>query len=328
MVNVYIAGIAIIAAMLGIPVPKALEQEVYLIPTLIDTLEKKGDTETWMQNFEWRLGQQKQPEVQKRAPKKLDWDQGPELHVAAAIVIDEASGAILWQENPDRVAPIASITKLMTALVWLDHQPSGGFNALYTFSGRDNAPFGKELNLPVGSEMNLFNIWHSTLIGSDNDTALALAHSTGLSDDAFVGAMNDKARALGLSHAHFAEPTGLSSDDITSVEDVARLALAAFSTDEIAETTVRPSHIQETTNSSIRTVVHTTNLLLRDSDLTVTGGKTGFTDEAGYCVVVRVQVPDTARNVVVVILGAESDLGRFAEAKKLFEWTMAHYTWK
>lgn len=327
MVNVYIASLAIIAAMLGIPVPKALEQEVYVIPTLIDTLEKKGDAETWTQNFEWRLGQQKQPEIQKQTPKKLDWDQGPELHVAAAIVIDEASGAILWQENPDRVAPIASITKLMTALVWLDHQPVGGFNALYTFSGRDNAPLGKELNLPVGSEMNLFNIWHSTLISSDNDTALALAHSTGLSDSEFVQAMNDKAHALGLNRTHFAEPTGLSDKDVASVEDVARLAIAAFSTSEIAETTMRPSHIQETTNGSIRTVVYTTNLLLRDPDLTVTGGKTGFTDEAGYCVVVRVQVPDTDRNVVIVVLGADSDLDRFTQAKKLTEWTFSHFEW-
>jgi D-alanyl-D-alanine endopeptidase (penicillin-binding protein 7) len=176
--------------------------------------------------------------------------------------------------------------------------------------------------------MTVYNIWRSTLVGSNNDTALALAHSSTLSHEQFVAAMNVKAKSMGLTRTHFVDPTGLSAQDVSSAEDLARIARAAFSRQEIVEATTMTEHVQETVDAKFRTVVRTTNTLLFDKDIEVTAGKTGFIDEAGYCVVERVQVPGSKRNVIVVVLGTESDTDRFSEAKKLSQWAFAHFIWQ
>lgn len=329
MLSVALIHAAIVSSLLRAPIDAGYGAPYYPVSTQVGIATEKSneDTAKWATEFEWRLHNAIQQDIQKLAPRALDLDHGPELHARTAIAMDEASGEILWQLNPDRVQAIASTTKLMTTLVWLEHQPEGGFFAQHIFDERDNAPEGKELNLPMGESMTIYNIWRSTLVGSDNDTALALAHSSTLSHTEFVAAMNQKAHDMGLSHTHFVDPTGLSSQDVSSAEDLAHIARAAFSHPEVVDATTMTEHVQETVDTKFRTVVRTTNSLLFDRDLKVTAGKTGFIDEAGYCVVERIQVPGSKRNIIVVVLGTESDADRFTEAKKLAQWAFAHFQW-
>ncbi|MCW1930195.1 MAG: hypothetical protein KIH62_002655 [Candidatus Kerfeldbacteria bacterium] len=316
MLSIALIHATIVSSLLHGSIDIGYRASYYPVATQVDTV------------FEWRLHSSAQPEIQALAPRAKDLDRGPELNARTAVVIDEASGAVLWQLNPDHIQAIASTTKLMTALVWLEHQPDGGFFAQHTFDENDDAPEGKELDLPMGETMTIYNIWRSTLVGSDNDTALALAHSSTLSHEQFVAAMNQKARSMGVARTRFVDPTGLSALNVSSAEDLARIARAAFSRSEVVEATTMTEHIQETVDTKFRTTVHTTNTLLFDREITVTAGKTGFIDEAGYCVVERIQVPGTQRNIIVVILGTETEADRFSEAKKLAQWAFTHFVWK
>lgn len=186
---------------------------------------------------------------------------------------------------------------------------------------------GKELNLPEGEKLKAFDLLRSSIVGSDNDTALALAHTTGFSDQVYVGLMNEKARALSMKKSTFVDQTGLSAQNVSTPHDIARLAREAFSVPEIQQPAKMSEHRQETVDSHRLTRVFTTNKLLYDSELQLIGGKTGYTEEAGYCLVVQARVPNTDREVIVVVLGAPTEQGRFDEAKKVLLWTFSHYAW-
>lgn len=290
-------------------------QAEYIVPTV-----KERDA------FSWHI----QPQIRMKSEPPIPinhTDHGPQVQATSAIVMDVDTQRILWQLNPDEQRSIASLTKLMTALVWFDHQPAEGLDAVYTLTEKEHTRDGKELNLPSGETLRAFDLLRSSIVGSDNDTALALARSSGLSDEAFVARMNHKARALGMTHSAFVDPTGLSGENSATVHDVAVLARHAFFNPHIQEPAQMKEHLQETVDSHIFTRVRTTNRLLFDSSVQVMGGKTGYTHAAGYCVALQVREPNSGRDMIVVVLGAESDSGRFTEAKKLIDWTVAHYEW-
>lgn len=290
-------------------------QSEYIVPTVAES-----DT------FSWQI--QPQVRVEAEPPISINQsDHGPQLHADSAIVMDVETQRLLWQLNPDEPRSIASLTKLMTALVWFDHQPAEGLDAVYTLTEKENTRDGKELNLPSGSTLRAFDLLRSSIVGSDNDTALALARSSGVTDEAFVARMNHKARSLGMEHSTFVDPTGLRGENIATVRDVAVLARHAFANPHIQEPAQMKEHLQETVDSQIFTRVRTTNRLLFDPTVQVVGGKTGYTRDAGYCVALQIREPDSGRDIIVVVLGADSDIGRFTEAKKLIDWTVAHYEW-
>jgi D-alanyl-D-alanine carboxypeptidase len=119
----------------------------------------------------------------------------------------------------------------------------------------------------------------------------------------------------------------LSASNISTPFDIARLAAEAFSKSEIQEPSMMAEHYQVTVDTHVRTRVATTNRLLFDRDLVITGGKTGYTDEAGYCLVVKSRVPNSNREVIAVVLGSSTENARFDEVKKLLQWTFAHHAW-
>lgn len=295
-------------------------QSAYIVPTVEESVA--GDRDA----FSWQI--QPQFRVQAEPPVPINHtDHGPQLHAKSAIVMDVDTQRVLWQLNPDEQRSIASLTKLMTALVWFDHRPAEGLEAVYTLTEKENTRDGKELNLPSGEKLRAFDLLRSSIVGSDNDTALALARSSGLSDEAFVASMNHKARSLGMTRSVFVDPTGLRGDNIATVRDVAVLARHAFFNPHIQEPAQMKEHLQETVDSHLFTRVRTTNRLLFDPSVQIVGGKTGYTRDAGYCVALQVQEPNSGRDIIVVVLGAESDFSRFTEAKQLIDWTVAHYEW-
>ncbi|MFH1426148.1 MAG: serine hydrolase [Candidatus Kerfeldbacteria bacterium] len=342
MFNHFILSLTIISYLLGIPLPDALQQDVYIVPTIIERIEEgaaeqaklaeqaeqaeqaEANNAAKKEEFQWRL-EKKVPD-QEKPPVPKDYTRGPVINAGAAIVLDQGSKNILWQKNPDDVASIASITKLMTALVWLSNKPEDGFEHVHTFAPEEDVTLGKELQLPYGSQVTAQDLLRTMLVASYNDAALALAHTTGLTDEEFVKKMNRKAKAIGMQNTTFRDQTGLYTTNRATVHDVALLALEAFSKPTIAEASAMPEYAYSTLGG-LQVVATATNALLFDDTVDVVVGKTGYLIEAGYCLVVKAKVPGTDRYVIAVVLNTESDSSRFAEMKKLLTWTFDHYAW-
>jgi D-alanyl-D-alanine carboxypeptidase len=231
----------------------------------------------------------------------------------------------LWRENADEPQPIASITKLMTALVFLDDNP--GWNSIYKIGPEDNVAGGK-LNLFLGDRVKVKDLFYTSLVASDNGATLALVHATGLSESEFVKKMNDKAASLGLSRTSFVDPAGLGDENLSTAEEVDRLAQAALSRPEIRGATTRAAYEFTTLDGKNEKIESTDYLLLTDgpSALTVLGGKTGYTDKAGYCFVGWFK-DKSGREVIAAVLNAGGKNDRFVAARDLAAWVFGSFKW-
>ncbi|HLD22169.1 MAG TPA: serine hydrolase, partial [Patescibacteria group bacterium] len=301
----------------GISLPKAVEvaQDYYIVPTNVSVQNQQNST----QRFEWDV----KPIVHNSfsVPVRMTLRDVPDTAARSALIMDAATQRVLWQKNPEQVVPIASITKLMTVLVWFDHRPAEGTNHVYAFTPEDDTPGGKELDLPYGTPLTAASLLYASLIPSYNDAAMALSHTSTLSSEEFVETMNDKARILGMKHTQFVDQTGLNEQNVSTPYDVALLAREAFRRSDVQEITTLPDSVQKTVDGQQDLRFYTTNKLLFDDDVEIIAGKTGYIEEAGYCVVVQARHPRTNRDIIVVVLGTDSDDARFEEAKKLIDWT-------
>lgn len=333
MLSNVITGFIVISSLLQVPLPMAMNAGVYPVPTVTSDSAKQIEEVTQQsEDFEWRVLQKMHANQIENPPIKKSQQVDPAIAARAAIILDAKSQHVLWQKNPDAPLPIASITKLMTALVWFDHQPQEGLQHIHTFAPEEDQPDGKELNLPHGAQLSTLNLLNGAIVGSNNDMIVGLAHTTTLNDEAYINEMNEKARAIGMRNTTFADMTGLSAKNTATVSDVARLAQVAFWNEIIATPAGQAQHLQETLDGSFKNTIYTTNQLLYDRSLNVIAGKTGYIPQAGYCLVVKIAVPESAGggeddSVIVVILGAESDPGRFTQAKKLANWAFSDYDW-
>jgi D-alanyl-D-alanine endopeptidase (penicillin-binding protein 7) len=238
----------------------------------------------------------------------------PRLHVKAAYV-EDASGQVLFQKNPERVYPIASLTKLVSALVLLDTTPD--WDRLVEVLPEDVRNSSRS-HIRPHEEITVRDLIHAMLMSSDNVAAKALARTCGLDRSEFVRRMNVKADSLGLTGARFVEPTGLSEQNVATAQAVAKLLRAAASND-IVSTIMQKEQYTFTSNRRLHLLINT-NRLLR-SKWRVTAGKTGFINEAGYCLATNIQAP-TGTEITAVVLGAPSNALRFAEAKRILDWTV------
>lgn len=256
---------------------------------------------------------------------KDDSAPNPEISAPAGVVMLVQDNSFLFLKEASVARPIASLTKLMTALVFLNNNP--GFDLEYKITPGDYVAGGK-INFWSGDTVTVADLFKSALIGSDNVAALALTHSTGLSDEAFVREMNNQARRLGMFSSNFTEPVGLSSENVASAQDLARLVKAALSYSEIAETTSLSDYSFQTKEGKLRRV-ETTNDLLRASNqaLVLEGGKTGYTEEAGYCFAAAI-TEEGEETIVTVILGASSSADRFQDTEELANWTSTYFSWR
>lgn len=270
-------------------------------------------------SFRYALRLQAQPS----APKRVGESLGVVTSATAAAVYDLKSETPLFEKETDRVIPLASITKLMTALVFLEHNP--GFDQSATITASDNSLIGAKLRVPDGEALKVIDLFYTSLTGSANNATQALVHSTGLSGDEFVAKMNEKAQELGLKNTHFVEPTGLSEKNVTSANDLFILAKAAFANPWIKRATTKTNHELVTLTRSQYHNVKCQNDVL-NSYLDVQGTKTGFTYEAGYCQVTQVKGED-GQEIIVVVLGSESEDSRSQETKAMTEWAFENYQW-
>jgi D-alanyl-D-alanine endopeptidase (penicillin-binding protein 7) len=237
----------------------------------------------------------------------------PRLHVKAAYV-EDASGQVLFQKNPERVYPIASLTKLISAMVLLDTAPD--WDRVVEILPEDVRNSSRS-HIRSHEEITVRDLIHAALMSSDNVATKALARTCGVDRMEFVHRMNVKADSLGLAGAHFVEPTGLSEQNVATAQAVAKLLRAAAS-NEIVSTIMQKEQYTFTSNRRLHMMVNT-NRLLRGK-WRVTAGKTGFISEAGYCLATNIQSP-SGTEVTAVLLGAPSNALRFAEAKRILDWT-------
>ncbi len=220
----------------------------------------------------------------------------------AGAIWDVDKGMLVATKNADERHPIASLTKLMTALVYLDRKPT--FKNIVTYQKSDNT-IPARIAVNPGETITTKDLWYSMLIGSANNATRALARSTKLSEAEFVRLMNAKANELGLTNTTFADPTGLDLANQSTARDMAKLVAAAFRRPEIATVASKVTYTFTTVNTR---KVHTLNggtprKNVLTSGWQVTGIKTGYIDEAGRCLVAQVKGKTTQRNLVVVTIG-------------------------
>jgi len=240
----------------------------------------------------------------------------PDLRAAAAIIYDPNTNQVLWEENSQNQRSIASITKVMTATVFLENNPD--LSQQYTVA-RGDVFQASTTHLHANDKVTGDDLLHLLLIASDNAAARALARVSPLGSDAFVERMNSKAAELGLQATHYADPSGLLSDNVSSAYDMARLITLA-SQDERISSVMRLSEYTVYTANHRVIPFHSTNHLLGRADVDVRAGKTGFISKAGYCLATLLRMPDGGPQVAVVVLGARSNAGRFMESRNLFNW--------
>lgn len=238
----------------------------------------------------------------------------PDVRAAAAIIFDPANGQVLWQENAQDKRSIASITKVMTAVVFLEDNPD--LTREITIE-RSDVYAASTTYLRNNDRITLDGLLHLMLIASDNAASRALARVSHGGNAAFVERMNEKAIELGLESATFADPSGLNPANVASAYDLSRLISFAAGDERIAPIMRTAQYTATTSRRQIN--IHNTNRLLLGGDVDVMGGKTGFISKAGYCLATLVRLPQ-GNQVVVVVLGAKSNTGRFWETRHLFNW--------
>jgi serine-type D-Ala-D-Ala endopeptidase (penicillin-binding protein 7) len=239
----------------------------------------------------------------------------PRLRSAAVLVLDRGTGTVLYERRADRAAPIASITKLMTALVVLDGGQPLEEALEITTEDRDRTE-GNHSRLAVGTSLTRRALLRLALMSSENRAAQALGRSFPGGESAFVRAMNEKAAALGMTRSRFADPTGLSSGNVASPRDLVKLLTAAGSQRLISEFSTQPDEWILVGNQYLE--FRNTNPLVRDPDWHVQVQKTGFINAAGRCLVMEAHID--GRPVVMVLLNSAGRLTRVADARRVREW--------
>src|SRR5512139_3843408 len=264
------------------------------------------------------------------APQSYDSAPMPELNAQSVLVLDQETGQPLLAKNPSMQTPIASITKLMTAMLVMDAAQPLDERITITSDDRDTLR-GTGSRLAIGASYTRGQLLHLALIASDNRAAHALARTSPGGVDRFIGNMNRMARALGMQNTVYVEPTGLSSSNRSTALDLARLADHAYQNyPEIRHITATGHYTLGTQRVVLKKRRHkakvyyravafnNTNRLTRMDDWNIGLSKTGFINEAGHCLVMQAQVAD--RDVIIVLLDAMGSNRRAGDAARIKQW--------
>jgi D-alanyl-D-alanine endopeptidase (penicillin-binding protein 7) len=239
----------------------------------------------------------------------------PDVRSSTVLVVDTKDSSVLFAQRDDAVRPIASITKLMTALVVLDGGQS--LDEFVTISGDDrNAARGSASRLGVGTRLSRGELLHLALMSSENRAAQALGRSYPGGLAAFMKAMNDKAKVLGMTQAKFADPTGLSSGNVASARDLVKLVKAASDHELIRRYSTGERYTVKAGKQAL--VYRNTNTLVTKPDWNIAVQKTGYTQAAGQCLVMHTRID--GRSVVIVLLNSFGKYTRVADARRIRKW--------
>jgi len=242
---------------------------------------------------------------------------GLQLASSKALIVNQETGETLYAKSTNTPTPIASITKLMTAMVMLDmHLP---MDELVTVSDADVDTLKNTTSrLKVGTTLTRKEMLQLALMSSENRAAFAVARTTAIGIPAFVAAMNRKAAELGMTHTRFADPTGLNSENVSTAEDLVKMVKAAYQYDEIrADST---SHSHDVPVAGVRQAVEfrNTNILVRNGEWDIGLSKTGYISEAGRCLVMQAQI--ASQPLIIVLLDSYGKYSRIGDAQRIRKW--------
>jgi serine-type D-Ala-D-Ala endopeptidase (penicillin-binding protein 7) len=246
-----------------------------------------------------------------------------DLKSSVALVVDQDTREVLFRKNDDAVLPIASITKLMTGLIISEAKLP--LDEMITITQDDvDTEKGSRSRLRVGTQLTRGELMHLSLMSSENRAAHALGRTYPGGMSAFVDAMNTKAKLLGMKDTRYVEPTGLSSRNQSSAQDLANLVNVAAADPLLSELSTSPGHEVEVGSRTLK--FNNTNRLVKNPEWDIGLQKTGYISEAGQCLVMQAKV--AGRKVIMVFLDSAGKLSRLGDAERVRKWveTIPHGT--
>lgn len=258
------------------------------------------------------------PAVSRAVPAvtaEVDNDGNPLLHSAAFMIADQATGNVILEKNSDAVLPIASITKLMTAMVVLDARL--GLGDLITVAHEDvDTLRGSSSHVPVGTELAREDMLRLALMSSENRASAALARTYPGGTHAFIQAMNRKAASLGLRDTRFSDSTGLNSANVSSARDLVKMVSAASRYPLIREFSTTANYVVYLNGRPRQ--FNNTNALVSSPDWQIGVSKTGFINESGKCLVMQAWLLN--KPMIIVLLDSFGRFTRVADAQRVKRW--------
>jgi D-alanyl-D-alanine endopeptidase (penicillin-binding protein 7) len=239
----------------------------------------------------------------------------PKLRSSSVLIVDQSDSTVLYSRHADVPAPIASITKLMTALVVMDSKQPLDEPIQISDADRD-FPKGAFSRLTVGTTLTRGDLMHLALMSSENRAARALGNNYPGGMPAMVAAMNAKAKSLGMTSAHFVDANGLSSQNVASPEDLSKLVIAASKNRTIREYSTDKSYAVKVHRRMIE--YRNTDNLVANPAWNIVVQKTGYITEAGKCLVMAAVIE--GRSVVIVLLDSFGKYTRVADAQRIKTW--------
>lgn len=245
----------------------------------------------------------------------------PAISGKSALVYDTESNRFLYEKSVDSKLPIASLTKVLSAVVALEKLDS---DDIVTISKTSIRVDGEKQDLYLGEKLSVRNLLKLMLIESSNDASYALAEYAMVKGINFIEEMNNKAGAINMKNSVFLDPAGLDDRAYSTGEDLVKLVEYSLNYHEIWDISAEKTAIVESSDERIKHTARSTNRLLgliKD----IIGGKTGYTDGAGQCMILVASVPDYSGKIISIVLGSQD---RFGDTQKLIEWTRTAYRWE
>lgn len=241
----------------------------------------------------------------------------PEIASGSAMIVDLQTNQVIYSSHPELVRPIASITKLMTAMVVLDaHLPLD--EKIKVDISHTPEMKGIYSRVRLNSEISRKDMLLLALMSSENRAAASLAHHYPGGYDAFIRAMNAKAKALGMTHTRYVEPTGLSTSNVSTASDLIKLLVATKQYPLLGQLSTTREDMATFTNPGYTLPFRNTNHLVYRDNWNIQLTKTGFTNAAGHCLVMRTVINN--KPVALVVMDAFGKYTHFADASRLRTW--------
>jgi serine-type D-Ala-D-Ala endopeptidase (penicillin-binding protein 7) len=260
-------------------------------------------------------------QLQKRRAYELgetyDGSSALQLASSKALILNQNTGEVVYAKNTNLSTPIASITKLMTAMVMLDANLPLDEKIEVTEEDVDYLK-GSSSRLPIGSVLSRGDMLHIALMASENRAASAIGRNYPGGLAAFVAAMNAKAQSLGMKNSHFVDSTGLESENVSTAEDLVKMVQAAYVYPEIRLATTSPSHDVYISDREYPTSFKNTNGLVRKGEWDIGLSKTGYISEAGRCLVMQAKI--AGEPMILVLLDSNGKLTRIGDANRIRKW--------
>lgn len=250
----------------------------------------------------------------------------PEIKALAAIVIRESDGEIIYSKNETKVLPIASLSKLIFAKVFLDLGVN--FDEVVTYKKQDenyNYEYcevweSARLRVADGDTLTIKDLFYSSIIGSANNTVESLVRNSGLTRTEFVARMNKYVKDLGAKNTFFVEPTGLSPENVSTPQDYAIIAKEIFTDKRLQEISSLATYSFSTINTEKPHILKNTNHLLKEPSYQITGSKTGYLHESGYCLVTRIN--NSKDSYIIINLNSKTRDESFKDNEELIKFSL------